>query len=89
MILHHPTEGINKMSDVVFPAKNLTVRRHMIKNNQCPECRGELDTGWECNVCGYDAKPELDRDRDTLELLKGNVRPGGIYDTRRRPKDQP
>lgn len=23
----------------------------------CPRCRGELDTGWECNDCGYDAKP--------------------------------
>lgn len=23
----------------------------------CPQCGGELDTGWECNKCGYDAKP--------------------------------
>lgn len=21
----------------------------------CPKCGGELDTGWECNDCGYDA----------------------------------
>ncbi|CAB4188024.1 hypothetical protein UFOVP1169_44 [uncultured Caudovirales phage] len=72
------------MVNIVHPVKNLTVRRHMIKNDQCPECRGSLDTGWECNVCGYDAQPELDRDKDTLELLKGGVRPGGPYDTRRR-----
>lgn len=24
----------------------------------CPKCLvGELDTGWECNSCGYDAMP--------------------------------
>lgn len=23
----------------------------------CPKCGGELDTGWECNSCGYDAIP--------------------------------
>jgi tRNA(Ile2) C34 agmatinyltransferase TiaS len=27
----------------------------LAKNDICPECRGELDTGWECNSCGYDA----------------------------------
>jgi rubredoxin len=21
----------------------------------CPKCGGELDTGWECNDCGFDA----------------------------------
>ena len=24
---------------------------------QCPECFGDLDTGWECNRCGHDARP--------------------------------
>jgi tRNA(Ile2) C34 agmatinyltransferase TiaS len=72
------------MTNIVFPVKNLTVRRHMIKNDQCPECRGHLDTGWECNACGYDAQPELERDKDTLGLLKDGVRPGGPYDTRKR-----
>jgi hypothetical protein len=25
--------------------------------DMCPKCGGELDTGWECNKCGYDAMP--------------------------------
>jgi hypothetical protein len=26
--------------------------------DDCPRCLvGELDTGWECNHCGYDARP--------------------------------
>lgn len=29
----------------------------LAKDNICPECSGELDTGWECNSCGYDAMP--------------------------------
>jgi hypothetical protein len=24
----------------------------------CPKCLGDLDTGWECNDCGYDAAPQ-------------------------------
>ena len=24
-------------------------------NEKCPECGGELDTGYECNDCGFDA----------------------------------
>lgn len=23
----------------------------------CPKCGGNLDTGWECTKCGYDARP--------------------------------
>lgn len=30
-----------------------------IERDICPECGGELDTGWECNDCGFDALPEL------------------------------
>lgn len=27
-----------------------------VANDKCPKCHGgELDTGWECNFCGYDA----------------------------------
>lgn len=27
-----------------------------VANDKCPKCRGgELDTGFECNFCGYDA----------------------------------
>ena len=25
--------------------------------DMCPKCGGELDTGWECNKCGFDAMP--------------------------------
>jgi tRNA(Ile2) C34 agmatinyltransferase TiaS len=35
---------------------NPTLRRHAAKNDVCPECGGALDTGWECNDCGYDAQ---------------------------------
>jgi tRNA(Ile2) C34 agmatinyltransferase TiaS len=27
--------------------------------DMCPKCGGELDTGWECNRCGYDAMPHV------------------------------
>lgn len=26
-----------------------------VSKDICPKCSGELDTGWECNDCGYDA----------------------------------
>lgn len=29
--------------------------------DMCPKCGGELDTGWECNLCGYDAMPIAQR----------------------------
>jgi hypothetical protein len=29
--------------------------RELAKEDYCPKCLGELDTGWECNECGYDA----------------------------------
>jgi ribosomal protein L37E len=35
-----------------------------IKNDLCPECGGELDTGWECNDCGFDAMPEVEQMRN-------------------------
>lgn len=27
----------------------------LVAEDVCPKCLGELDTGWECNDCGYDA----------------------------------
>jgi hypothetical protein len=27
----------------------------LVTQDKCPKCRGELDVGWECNDCGYDA----------------------------------
>jgi len=29
----------------------------LVSQDKCPKCRGELDTGWECNNCGFDARP--------------------------------
>lgn len=34
-------------------------RHEKIANDECPECDGELDTGYECNKCGFDARPEV------------------------------
>lgn len=33
-------------------------RRNAIADDKCLECGGELDTGWECNSCDFDARPE-------------------------------
>lgn len=39
----------------------LRSRSWLIENDFCPQdgCGGELDTGYECNRCGFDARPEL------------------------------
>jgi hypothetical protein len=44
-----------------------------VVQDRCPKCKGELDTGWECNDCGFDAmylalglpepKPESEADQ--------------------------
>jgi Zn ribbon nucleic-acid-binding protein len=42
-------------------SKHLTgvARRTAIASDKCPECEdGELDTGWECVDCGFDAQEE-------------------------------
>ena len=41
-----------------FPIKQPELRRAVAHENICPECGGELDTGWECNACNYDAMQE-------------------------------
>jgi hypothetical protein len=41
-----------------FPAHRIMLRRSLARRDVCPECGGALDTGWECNDCGYDAKTE-------------------------------
>lgn len=30
----------------------------LAKDDVCPKCLGELDTGWECTKCGYDAQAD-------------------------------
>lgn len=43
-----------------FPVHSPVLRRIIIKEHErCPECGGFLDTGNECNDCGFDAMPEV------------------------------
>lgn len=42
-----------------FPVQSKAVRVQMIKEDRCPQCGGELDTGWECNDCDFDGMQEL------------------------------
>jgi len=46
---------------------NLDKMRALALRDTCPMCFGELDTGWECNNCGYDAKPLVDGEK----LIRG------------------
>ena len=41
-----------------FPLQSKALRSASSRQDICPECGGELDTGWECNECRYDAKDE-------------------------------
>lgn len=41
-----------------FPASTPVLRRALARDDICPECGDELDTGFECNNCGYDAQAE-------------------------------
>lgn len=53
-----------------YPLRSKELREHwIVERDQCPECGGSLDTGYECNNCGYDAKPERDN------LLKASKPP--------------
>lgn len=40
--------------------KEKTLPEVLVEEDVCPKCLGELDTGWECNSCGYDARPLVD-----------------------------
>lgn len=49
------------MSESGFPKQSTEAREFLVvERDQCPQCGGELDTGWECIKCGYDAKPISD-----------------------------
>ena len=43
---------------IPIPATSKEHRELLIAEDRCPECGGELDTGWECNTCSFDAEPE-------------------------------
>jgi tRNA(Ile2) C34 agmatinyltransferase TiaS len=44
------------MSAASFPLSSQALRQFYARRDICPECGGELDTGWECLRCGYDAQ---------------------------------
>lgn len=55
-----------------YPIKDEAARKYCVDvNEQCPECGGGLDTGWECNDCGFDAQwiayPQSERVRLPIE----------------------
>ena len=41
--------------ELVFPIKSPAVRKTLVREETCPQCGGDLDTGWECNDCQFDA----------------------------------
>lgn len=41
-----------------YPVKSSALRISAIKTDICPECGAALDTGFECNDCGFDAAKE-------------------------------
>lgn len=45
----------------------------LILQDKCPMCLCELDTGWECNECGYDAQPLADR--LDIDAIKSKEKP--------------
>lgn len=54
-VCHHIT--VRDYSPLGFLPTPLAAAVKAAENDQCPKCGGELDTGWECNKCSYDAKP--------------------------------
>lgn len=42
---------------LAFPVRHEHLQKQCVSEDRCPECGGELDTGWECNGCGFDARP--------------------------------
>ena len=52
----------------------------VLADDRCPkpDCRGDLDTGWECNTCDYDAKWIVDR-HEHLANNGDRMHPCGLY----------
>ena len=42
----------------------------LVEEDVCPKCLGELDTGWECNDCDYDARPLIDLEQEKQHANK-------------------
>ena len=41
-----------------WPVKRPVIRTELLKQDRCPDCGGSLDTGWECNDCGFDGRSD-------------------------------
>lgn len=53
---------VRKGQDV---SKLADFRAELAYDDICPECLGELDEGFECHDCGYDAEPDIDHLKDS------------------------
>ena len=45
-----------------YPVTVPEYREALTEDERCPECGHDLDTGWECINCGYDAQSEVAND---------------------------
>lgn len=54
---------------IKFPVKSSAVRSELIREDKCPDCGGDLDTGWECNSCGADFQVRANKVVDRRALL--------------------
>lgn len=54
------------LDPIRYPVVSRELRELCVENDGCPECGGELDTGWECNDCDFDGKPIMDKLRGDL-----------------------
>ena len=49
-------ETLRTFNGAEFPLKSTALRVVCAQQDLCPQCGGELDTGWECNDCQFDAR---------------------------------
>ena len=50
--------------DKQYPLIDPGERKRVANNDECPECGGELDTGWEWNKGGEDARHRAETERE-------------------------
>ena len=55
-----------KIAKLGFPEKISARRRYFARHDTCPECGHELDTGFECKNCRYDAMKEAEAPQEQI-----------------------